>query len=823
MILRQKRANSFLEEIKPGNLERECMEETCNYEEAREIFETDDATLKFWMKYVDGDQCVPNNCVNGTCIDQIGSYTCLCHPGFEGRHCDFFMPMLCSAVFATNCSEDNGGCDHSCQESGNGTSRGCGCLPGYTLADDGRSCQPSVLFACGKIAVNRTSHIRGYRPLTGLKPYVVGGEKGKKGHSPWQVLLINAQGKFHCGGVLIDNSWVLTAAHCLEKGSRYHVRLGDYERYRDEQTEVTVEISQFITHPHYNRLTLDNDIALMRLSRPVPYSRYIVPACLPPKGLAERVLLLNGTRVVVSGWGREKEGSSKSSSALRFIDIPLAPLSQCAEVMSQSPTENMLCAGELGKKRNIRMLPSSLFLVFLSLVCLNTAFSSVFLDRTKADRVLKIRKTRANSFLEEIRPGNLERECYEELCSFEEAKEIYQTREKTMEFWFHYKDLNVCKQNPCQNGGICTSERYSYLCLCPPRYEGQNCETEVFECQYKNGGCQQYCINRFRTVSVQCSCAQGYKLEEDGKRCAEAVPFPCGKNKDVSYTRSLLNESDIFDLNNTASTSSPWLNDTRLQGNVTDSPEGSVLEANEDTRIVGGMLQQQGQSPWQVLIHRKDGYGFCGGSLITERWVLSAAHCFQEKPDYVTIGDFDKYLRDQDEQKIRIGEVVIHPHFHDATFDSDIALVYLAEPVILGPFVAPICLPNSNLAKLLVQEGAIGLVTGWGATKYLGLSSRFLRKVALPVVDQQKCMSSTTQVVTDNMFCAGYPDGVKDSCKGDSGSPFAALYRNTWYLTGVVSWGEECAAKGKYGFYTRLANFLPWIQDTVAKRNRTRV
>uniref|UniRef100_W5MRK0 Venom prothrombin activator porpharin-D-like n=1 Tax=Lepisosteus oculatus TaxID=7918 RepID=W5MRK0_LEPOC len=475
------------------------------------------------------------------------------------------------------------------------------------------------------------------------------------------------------------------------------------------------------------------------------------------------------------------------------------------------------------KKRNIRMLPSSLFLVFLSLVCLNTAFSSVFLDRKKADRVLKIRKTRANSFLEEIRPGNLERECYEELCSFEEAKEIYQTREKMMEFWFHYKDLNICKQNPCQNGGICTSERYSYLCLCPPRYEGQNCETEVFECQYKNGGCQQYCINRFRTVSVQCSCAQGYKLEEDGKSCAEAVPFPCGKNKDVSYTRSLLNESDIFDLNNTASTSSPWLNDTRLQGNVTDSPDGSVLEVNEDTRIVGGMLQQQGQSPWQVLIHRKDGYGFCGGSLITERWVLSAAHCFQEKPDYVTIGDFDKYLRDQDEQKIRIGEVVIHPHFHDATFDSDIALVYLAEPVILGPFVAPICLPNSNLAKLLVQEGAIGLATGWGATKYLGLSSRFLRKVALPVVDQQKCMSSTTQVVTDNMFCAGYPDGVKDSCKGDSGGPFASLYRNTWYLTGVVSWGEECAAKGKYGFYTRLANFLPWIQDTVAKRNRTRV
>ncbi|XP_006638026.2 vitamin K-dependent protein C [Lepisosteus oculatus] len=345
MILRQKRANSFLEEIKPGNLERECMEETCDYEEAKEIFKTKEATLKFWMQYTDGDQCVPNNCVNGTCIDQVGSYTCLCHPGFEGRHCDF-------PVFATNCSEDNGGCDHSCQESGNGTSRRCGCLPGYTLADDGRSCQPSVPFACGKIVVDRTPEKKITNPLTGLKPYVVGGEKGKKGHSPWQVLLINAQGKFHCGGVLIDNSWVLTAAHCLEKGSRYHVRLGEYERYKLEDTEVTVPVSEVISHPHYDSNIADNDIALMRLSRPVPYSRYILPACLPPKGLAERVLLLNGTRMVVSGWGREKEGSSKSSSALRFIDIPLAPLSQCAEVMSQSPTENMLCAGELGVKKD---------------------------------------------------------------------------------------------------------------------------------------------------------------------------------------------------------------------------------------------------------------------------------------------------------------------------------------------------------------------------------------------------------------------------------------------------------------------------------------
>lgn len=72
------------------------------------------------------------------------------------------------------------------------------------------------------------------------------------------------------------------------------------------------------------------------------------------------------------------------------------------------------------------------------------------------------------------------------------------------------------------------------------------------------------------------------------------------------------------------------------------------------------------------------------------------------------------------------------------------------------------------------------------------------------------------QVITDNMFCAGYPEATKDACSGDSGGPFVVNYRGTWFLTGVVSWGEQCATKGKYGVYTRLGNFLTWIRDIMA-------
>ena len=73
------------------------------------------------------------------------------------------------------------------------------------------------------------------------------------------------------------------------------------------------------------------------------------------------------------------------------------------------------------------------------------------------------------------------------------------------------------------------------------------------------------------------------------------------------------------------------------------------------------------------------------------------------------------------------------------------------------------------------------------------------------------------QVITDNMFCAGYLEASRDACSGDSGGPFVVHYRGTWFLTGVVSWGERCAARGKYGVYTRLGNYLGWIQDTMRR------
>ncbi|XP_042269651.1 coagulation factor VII isoform X1 [Thunnus maccoyii] len=500
---------------------------------------------------------------------------------------------------------------------------------------------------------------------------------------------------------------------------------------------------------------------------------------------------------------------------------------------------------ETDRAEGADMLPSRALTTTLCslLLCSALMECTVFLQRSTAGQILRSapRRRRANSILEEILPGNLERECYEESCSQEEAAEIFQTQEKTLEFWYKYTNLNLCQTNPCLNGGICALDRGDFMCLCPPQYNGKTCDSVVLECHYKNGGCMQYCRDLVGGAGVQCSCAEGFKLEADGQRCSKTVAFPCGhQQREALYrSRSLWTHSDqvnitmetdaILDGNITES----WLNSTQAGGEMTTVNASQQRGGNEtelweeegggrgdvEGRIVGGNLESQGGSPWQVLIRRSDGYGFCGGTLVSDRWVVSAAHCFEQTADHVTIGDYDKQRHDPGEQVIKIQEVVVHPHFHAFTFDSDIALLYLAQPVVRGPTAIPACLPDAHLSKYLLKDDNRGVVSGWGVTQYLGKSSRFLRKAALPVVSYQKCTMSTEQVITDNMFCAGYLSASIDACSGDSGGPFVVNYRGTWFLTGVVSWGEKCAARGKYGVYTRLGNFLSWIRDTMNRQD----
>ncbi|NXU49534.1 FAXD protein, partial [Turnix velox] len=422
----------------------------------------------------------------------------------------------------------------------------------------------------------------------------------------------------------------------------------------------------------------------------------------------------------------------------------------------------------------------------------------VFMRRDKAHEVLKVHK-RANYFLEEIRPGNLERECNKEKCSFEEAREIFHSQEKTVSLhsWdytmpcFLFVGSNPCRTNPCENGGVCKIRHYRYICICPPRFGGENCEqvcvspAEEPRCWYKNGGCWHFCSDGDGSSSrPACSCAPGYALQSNRKRCLQA-----GK--------------------------------ARPQQTSLPPHRRAPTSKQNSSRITGGPLCHHGHCPWQVtlvLIRNSKGIGFCGGSLSSSRWVVTAAHCLDlVRPHHVTLGKCKWYqgvvstvrgLRHMERSWT-------HPHYDPNDYSGDIALLYLSSAVTFNEFTLPICLPSPGLATLLSAEGWVGTVSGWGATHYGGSTLCFLMKVRLPIVAMETCQQATKRLVTDNMFCAGHHTAAADACKGDSRGPFAVSYHNTWFLLGIISWGEGCAQEGKYGVYTRVANYISWIKEVV--------
>ncbi|XP_019480067.1 PREDICTED: vitamin K-dependent protein C isoform X2 [Hipposideros armiger] len=355
-----KRANSFLEELRPSNLERECMEESCDFEEAKEIFKNVDNTLDFWSKYLDGDQCtiqLPEHpcdspcCDHGKCIDGIGGFRCDCGLGWEGRFC-------MQEVRFSNCSVDNGGCGHYClEEEGR---RRCSCASGYGLADDHLQCEPKgelkVKFPCGRPWNPMEKKGKTLKCCTDqadqVDPRLINGQLTLQGESPWQVILLDSKKKLACGAVLIHTSWVLTAAHCMEDSKKLTVRLGEYDLRRREKWEVDLDISEVLMHPNYSRSTTDNDIALLRLAQPATFSQTIMPICLPDSGLSERELTKVGQETVVTGWGYRSEAKRNRTFILNSIKIPVAARSKCIQAMHNVVSENMLCAGILGDQRD---------------------------------------------------------------------------------------------------------------------------------------------------------------------------------------------------------------------------------------------------------------------------------------------------------------------------------------------------------------------------------------------------------------------------------------------------------------------------------------
>ncbi|XP_038049155.1 transmembrane protease serine 9-like isoform X3 [Patiria miniata] len=242
-------------------------------------------------------------------------------------------------------------------------------------------------------------------------------------------------------------------------------------------------------------------------------------------------------------------------------------------------------------------------------------------------------------------------------------------------------------------------------------------------------------------------------------------------------------------------------------------------------KIIGGKTTEEGQAPWMALLwNTKENTHFCGGVLLNQRWVITAAHCFARyKYDIkehmeVRLGEYDLFKEEGTERILQVEQLIVNPEFDKDTYDSDIALLKLRQPVTYTDFIVPICLPSEMRAMNLLQARTRGFITGWGRTAEITTTTtRYLRRVRLLVMDQQTCNNRHQDVITNRMFCAMSDDRptARDSCFGDSGSPFAVRDNKRWFLIGLVSWGIGCARHRFPGVYTRVHRYTHWITSLI--------
>ncbi len=247
--------------------------------------------------------------------------------------------------------------------------------------------------------------------------------------------------------------------------------------------------------------------------------------------------------------------------------------------------------------------------------------------------------------------------------------------------------------------------------------------------------------------------------------------------------------------------------------------------------IVGGTEAIPGAWPWQVALVEggaTDFYPdvqFCSGSLIDEEWVLTAAHCATTEygdplsPSEVDViaGIHNLNTPEQGYQQLAVAEVIVHENYDDWTVDNDIALLRLASPATLevtqGLTVGLISLVGDDVGSL---AGITATVTGWGTRSEPSLDyPETLHQVQVPIITNSQCESWYDGWVTANMLCAGFAEGGKDACYGDSGGPLMVPddpdYQG-WKLAGIVSWGIGCAKPEQPGVYTRVSQYIDWIK-----------
>ncbi|KAJ6663316.1 hypothetical protein lerEdw1_010452 [Lerista edwardsae] len=361
--------------------------------------------------------------------------------------------------------------------------------------------------------------------------------------------------------------------------------------------------------------------------------------------------------------------------------------------------------------------------------------SEVFIEQKEASAVLHRSKRYNTGRLEEMIPGNLERECMEEKCSFEEAREVFENTEKTME-------INA-SQIPARM---------------EPRVKTMSETTSVGVWLAMKAGT----VSSMPPAQPRMEAASSFAGTMPKGKPSALVLLATGLRQTSGAASPQISAPEA--LKTVVSTRKAF--DSWLTFNATDDIDGEVDNTTQivplsasNTRVVGGTDSKKGQVPWQ----RQEPFTAWTGFLISplrgnaEAWSL------------MNQGEHSTDENDHTEQNRTVARALPH-HTYNASlkYHNDIALLELDSPLELNHYVTPICVADRDFTNNLLRFGS-GTVSGWGRLAYQGRPSNILQVLKVHFIDRPTCLRSTRYTILPNMFCAGHPTEAKDTCQGDSG------------------------------------------------------
>uniref|UniRef100_A0A3Q3GI24 Protein Z, vitamin K-dependent plasma glycoprotein a n=1 Tax=Labrus bergylta TaxID=56723 RepID=A0A3Q3GI24_9LABR len=402
---------------------------------------------------------------------------------------------------------------------------------------------------------------------------------------------------------------------------------------------------------------------------------------------------------------------------------------------------------------------------------------SVFLDKQQASTLISRQKRNVDGS-KPAQPASLEQMCMEKVCTYEQARSVFQDSYRTDIFWSVYIDGDQCAEKPCKNGALCSDSVGGYDCVCKSGFSGVHCEKDQTLCSLaKNEGCSQFCKPGY--TSYECSCARGWRLSSsDRNKCEPAVKNPCGKVKSLSR----------------------WT--TRQETNIGSNYEGLTCTSTE--------------CPWQALLKSTESAGFCSGVILKENLVLTSAQCANKYRSFqVAVGKRSSDY-ENGEQTLYVHLIHVHPRYVEGRPENDLALIELRDRIQFKDQVVAACLPERDFAEsILMGREHVALVTGWRETKDTPAFQSPLTLNHLDYKPLPQCLETHGKLMTNKMGCT-IPRTNAD-CTMSSGSPLLTLYKDVFFLTGVVSQppGADCS---RGYIFQKVSRHLGWLRPLMGSR-----